>query len=86
MQYFTKISSAAPEDYIPVTTNLIFTNTSQQMLVKISVMEDTLFEDSEVFKVEISLVVMKDRGCVLLQSSVVDINILDNDCEFWSLN
>ena len=56
------------------------------MVVKISILEDTLFEDSEVFKVEISLVVMKDGGCVILQPNVVDVNIMDNDCEFWSLN
>lgn len=69
-----------------MTTNFTFTNISQHTSVTISILEDTFFEDSEVFKVEISLVGMKDGGCVILQPSFVDINILDNDGELVFLS
>ena len=49
------------------------------MSVTISILEDTFFEYSEVFEVEISLAGMKDGGCVVLQPNVIEINILDND-------
>ena len=48
----------------------------------ISILEDTFFEDSEMFEVEISLIMLMDGGCVLLNPHVVDIHITDNDGEF----
>lgn len=65
-----------------MTTNFTFTNTSQQALVTVSIVDDAFSEDSEILKVEIRLIGVKDGGCVLLQPNVVDINILDNDGEF----
>ena len=61
-----------------MTTNFTFTNTMQRTLVTISILEDTFFEDSEEFKVEISLIGMKDRSCVFFQPSVFNIKIFDN--------
>ena len=71
----------APEDYGFVSTVFIFNNISQQASVMVPIMEDALLEANETFKAEINLVRMEDSNCILLEPSIADITILDNDSE-----
>ena len=57
-------------------------NTSQQASVIITILDDDVFEANKSFHIEIHLLRSEDRNsCVILQPSVVDITILDNDSE-----
>lgn len=47
----------------------------------VPIMEDALLEANETFKAEINLVRMEDSNCILLEPSIADITILDNDSE-----
>ena len=60
---------------------LILTNTSQQAVAVVSIVDDNLLEINETFRAEISLVLMEDRHCVVLLPSTADVTVLDNDSE-----
>ena len=69
------------EDYIYFSDEYVLTNTSQQAVAVISIVNDNHLEIDEKFRAEISLVLMEDRNCVLLLPNAADVTILDNDSE-----
>lgn len=77
--YFKFIAASA--DYIYFSDEFILTNTSQQAVAVISIVDDNLLEIDETFRAEISLVLMEDQHCVVLLPSAADVTILDNDSE-----
>ena len=60
---------------------LVLSNTSQQVVAVVPIVDDNLLETDETFRAEISLVQMEDSHCVLLLPSTTDVTILDNDSE-----
>ena len=54
-------------------------STSQPASVTVLIVDNDVFELDEVFQIEIFLPESEDRNCVILQPSVVEITILDND-------
>ena len=58
-------------------------NESRSILVlPINVVDDNTLNLNKILQVEISLQNSEDRNCVILQPNVVDITVMDDDCEF----
>ena len=51
-----------------------------------TIVDDNLLELDEIFQVEIGLQNSEDRNCIILQPNVVDITIMDDDCESCKSN
>ena len=73
--------NAVLEDYTAADLEgVIYVNTSQPASVTVKIMDDSVLEPDETFQIKISLL-GSDRNCVILQPSVIDITIIDNDSE-----
>ena len=75
----------ASEDYINL-EETICVNASQPTSVTIPIVDDDILKSDEIFQVKVSLQNSEDRDCLILQPNVVDVVILDNDCELYSFN
>ena len=56
-------------------------NTTEPASVIIPIVNDSITELDEIFQVEISLHDSEDTNCILLQPSVVNVTIMDDDSE-----
>ena len=63
--------------YLPA--DLIYVNTTQQTSVTVPVLDDAVLELNETFQAEISFVRSEDSSCVILQPSIANITIVDDD-------
>ena len=58
---------------------MIRVSTSQPASVTVMIVDDDVFKSEEVFQIQVFLPASEDRNCVILQPSVIEITILDND-------
>ena len=78
-------SATALERYSTTTTEgTVYVNVTPALLVIpiITIDDNNTLNSNKTFQVEISLQNSEDRDCVILQPSVADITIMDDDCEF----
>ena len=66
-------------------SDLMFNNTSQNATLTITILEDNLLEVNETFKVDIGVIGKDSSNCLLVQPCSVDISILDNDGNSYSI-
>ena len=73
---------SVPEDYTATDLEgMVNVNTSQQTSVTILIVDNNMLEPNESVQIEISLLKSEITNCVILQPSMADITILDNDSE-----
>ena len=68
------------EDYSAfVPADLIYVSTTRQASVTVPIIDDALLELNETFQAEIEFIRNEDSNCVVLQPSIADITIVDDD-------
>ncbi len=69
---FRLIPQTAPADYTAVTVPLVFDSTTSRVCVNISTLDDSIYEDSEVFDVNVdtgdpNVIVAPDTGEITIR-------------------